>query len=86
MLAIIIMFIADIIAKMAAFPFKLLQYAENLTELIKAAIKSIFTEIQNTGQWTFTFSIVKKTAKIETDDYTTINSSTTDDQTLPRQD
>jgi hypothetical protein len=86
MLIVIIMFIADIITKMSAFPFKLLQYAENLTELVKSAIKSIFTEIQNTGEWSFTFKVVKKSAKIENISIDTSNSSTSDDQTFPRQD
>lgn len=69
MLEVIIMFIADIIVKMSAFPFKLLQYAENVTELCKGAIKSVFDEIQNTGEWSFTVKIVKKSAtKIESTD------------------
>jgi hypothetical protein len=86
MLEVIIMFIADIIIKMSSFPFKLLQYAENLTALCKSAIKSVFEEIQNTGEWSFSFKIVKKSAtKIESTDSNN-ESSLKNDSTLPRTD
>lgn len=86
MLMVIIMFIADIILKLSSFPFKLLQYAENLTELCKSAIKSVFEEIQNTGEWSVSFKIVKKSAtKIESTDSNN-ESSLENDQALPRAD
>lgn len=86
MLMVIIMFIADIIVKMSAFPFKLLQYVEKLTELCKSAIRSVFEEIQNTGEWSFSIRIIKKSAtKIESS-HSTDDSSLENDSTLPRAD
>lgn len=86
MLEVIIMFIADIIVKLSAFPFKLLEYADNVTELFKGTIKSVFNEIQNTGEWTFTVRIAKKNAiKIEST-MPASDSKIENDQALPRTD